>query len=164
MIRKAIGSLIFLAVVVIVILCLVLGKDQVKEIGKEVLEKAEEKLTEQVEEVMEEYGLEVVEIRPAVDLFNDEGGEHQFFCAALVQTNSEKSAEDCAKALKLIFDDAGTMEQTDRKVTDVDVLVHRGVTYRHEDYSEGNYYTVYVYIEDVEDHVDLEALAEKLKG
>ncbi len=161
--RKLIGSLVILVVIVGVILCFVFGKDTVSDVAEKVMDAAKKELTEQIEEKLEEFGVEVVEVKPALGELNDDGGERQFFCAALVQTNSEDSAADCAKALKKVFGDADYMVQTDRKV-EHDLLINKIITYKQKDFSEGNYYTVYVYVEDIEDIVDLDKLEKKIKG
>ncbi len=161
--RKLIGSVVILVVLVGVVLSFILGKDTVTDIAEKVLDAAKEELTEQIEEKLEEHGVKVIEVKPVLGEINDDGGEHQFFCAALVQTNDESSAEDCAKALKNVFGDADYMIQTDRKV-ESDLLTNKSITYKDRDFSEGNYYTVYVYVEDIEDILDLDKLEKKIKG
>ncbi len=163
MIRKLIGSIVILVVILGVILCMILGKDTVSDIAAKVLDAAEEELTAQVQEKLGEFPVEVIEVRPAVGKLNDDGGKYQFYCAALVQATSEDAAEDCAKALNKVFGDADFVIQADRKVDD-DRLEHKSITYKHQDFSEGNYYTVYVYVDDIEDMVDLDKLEDKIKG
>ena len=162
MIRKLIGSIVILLVIVAVILCFVLGKDTVTGIAENVLDAAKEELAEQIEEKLSEYAVEVVELKPVVGKLNDDGGEYQFYCACLVQTSAESSAADCAKALSKIFGESDFVSQTDREV-DAEQLVHKSITYKQKDFSEGNYYTVYVYVDNIEDIIDLDKLAEKIK-
>ncbi len=163
MIRKMIGSVVILVVIVGVILCMVLGKDTVTGIAGNVLEAAKTELTAQIQGKLEEYKLEVVEVKPVVGKLNDEGGKYQFYCAALVRANAESSAEECAKALNKVFGEAGHVSQTGSQV-ESQHLVHKTVTYRQTDFSAGNYYTVYVYVAAIDQIIDLEALTDKLKG
>ncbi len=158
MIRKLVGFVLILSIA----LSVVVGCDVVKDIAGNVLEAAKTELTAQIQSKLEEFKLQVVEVKPLVGKLNDEGGEHQFYCAALVRTNAESSAEDCAKALQKVFGEAGHMAQADSKV-ESEHLVHKTITYKQTDYAEGNYYTLYVYVPAIEDIIDLEALAEKLK-
>lgn len=162
MIRKLLGSCVILVVIVAVILCVVLGKDTVTDIAGGVLAAAKEELGDQIEEKLAEYKVEVVETKTTAGKLNDDGGELQFYCAALIRTNSEKSAKDCAEALKKLFGETGYQIQTE-KVVESEHLVYKTLTYNHEDYSAGNLYTVYVYADDVSEIIDLEAIAEKVK-
>ncbi len=163
MIRKMIGSVVILLVIVGVILCMLLGKDTVTGIAGNVLEAAKEELTVQIQGKLEEYKLEVLEVKPLAGKLNDEGGKYQFYCAALVRTDAESAAEDCAKALKKVFGEAGHMSQIGSQVESAH-LVHKSITYKQTDFEEGNYYTVYVYVGAIDEIIDLEALTEKLKN
>lgn len=162
MVRKLLGSCVILVAIVAVILCVVLGKDTVTDIAGGVLSAAREELGNQIQEKLEEYKVEVVETKTTAGKLNDDGGELQFYCAALIRTNSEESAKDCAEALKKLFGESGYALQTAKTVENKH-LVHKTLSYSHEDYSEGNLYTVYVYSADVSKIIDLEAVAEKLK-
>ena len=162
MIRKLIGSIVIFAVILVVILCFVLGKDTVSGIAENVLDAAKEELAEQIEAKLSEHKVDVIEVKPVVGKLNDEGGEYQFCCAALIRTNSEDSAADCANALRKVFGQAEYMAQTDRNV-ESEHLVHKSIAYTQTDFSEGNYYTVCIYVSAIDDIIDLDALAEKIK-
>lgn len=159
--RKLIGTLVLLIVAVVVVLCLVLGKDTVAEITDSVLDAAKEELSSQIQAKLEEYRVDVLEVKPVIGQLNDDGGKYQFYCAVLIQTNTESNAADCANALQKLFTEAGYCLQTGPEVVS-DSLVYKSITYKQTDYSEGGYYTVYVYIPAVGDKIDLDALAEKL--
>lgn len=136
--------------------------DMVASIAGNVLEAAKEELVTQVESTVEKYKVSIKEVKPLVGKLNDEGGKYQFFCALLVQTNTESNAKECANALGKAFTEAGCAPQTQSNLENKH-LVHKSIAYSTSDFSEGNYYTVYVYTADLSKLVDLNALAEKLK-
>ena len=114
------------------------------EIAGNVAKAAMEELKLQVQTVLEENNLEVIEIKPIMGVLNDDKDSMKFFCAALVTADSTQLLDDCVSALKLVFEDAGLMVQTGRKVSSP-YLVHQELIYDHTDFSAGNYYTIYVY-------------------
>ena len=141
--------------------CVLGGCETVSNIAGNVLEAAGKELANQISATLEEYKVEVIEVKPLVGKLNDEGGEKQFFCAALVKTNSESSAQDCANALKKVFGEAGYAAQSQNAVENGH-LVHKSIVYKHSDYSDGTYYTVYVYNGDLGKIIDLDSLKQKL--
>jgi hypothetical protein len=118
------------------------------EIADNVLEAAREELLEQIQAKVEEYKVNIIETKTAVGKLNDQGGQYQFFCALLIQTNAESSAKDCAEAVAALTGKASYMPQTGSQVVS-EYLVHKTITYDQTDFSAGNYYTVYVYVEDL---------------
>ncbi len=131
---------------VVVLLCsTVAGCSTVGDIAGSVADAAAKELENQLKSTLEKHKVEVVEVKTAFGRLNgEEEKATQFFCAALIKCDSETAAQTCATALDAIFEEAGSMAQTDAKVAH-SALVHKTITYGHTDYSGGNYYTVYVY-------------------
>ena len=139
------------------------GCNDIAAIAENVVKAAKEELVKQVRTTLEQYKVEVVEIKPLVGKLNDEGGQLQFFCAALIKANSEDLVQDCTEAIGKIFGNSGYMKQEGSKV-ESNLLVHKTLQYAHADLSGGNYYTVYVYAADLGGIVDLDAIKAKLEG
>ena len=135
----------------------------VADVADNVLSAAKDELMNQIKEKVEQYKVTVKEMKAAVGTINDEGGKYQFYCAILVQTNEESSAADCADALGVVFGQSGYMAQTGSAV-ESDKLVHKTIAYNTTDFSEGNYYTVYVYVPDITKVVDLQAIQDAITG
>lgn len=131
------------------------------DITANVLEAAKAELENQVKAKIEEYKVTVVETKTAVGNINDADAEHQFFFALLIQTDSEDSAAACADAVGKLFGTSGYMAQSDKAVNS-EYLTKQFLTYNTTDYKEGNYYTVYVYVEDITKVVDIQALKDQL--
>lgn len=149
MIRKMIAVLLAISCAV----GLFAGCGAIGDVADEVLAAAKTELEKQIKAKVEEYKVEVVETKTAVGKINDDG-KYQFYCAMLVKTNAESSAEDCAKAVGKLFGESGYVKQSGSDVVS-DKLVHKTITYEHDDFEEGNYYTIYVYVEDVTKVIDM---------
>ena len=154
MIRKIILIIIILAVIGTV--TGIVSCDKVKKISDSVLSAAKTELEKQIRETMAENKVDIVETKTVFGKLND-AGEYQFFCALLIQTNSEEAAAKCANTASGLFGEASYMAQTDSSV-EHEYLTHKTVTYDHTDFSGGNYYTVYVYAEDMTQIIDLSKL------
>ena len=139
------------------------GCNDVASIAANVVEAAKAELVSQVQNTLEQHKVEVVEIKPLVGKLNEEGGQLQFFCAALVKANSENLVKDCANAIGSMFGNAGYCKQEGSKV-ESDLLVHKSLLYSNTDFSSGNYYTVYVYAADLGSIVNLDAIKAQLEG
>lgn len=140
MIRKVV-SLILVAV----LLCgAFAGCGLVEEIADSVVAAAKQELENQIKAKLEEQKVDAVEMKTAFGKLNDEGGEYQFFGAVLVKTDSQMLPQAAADALAKLFTDAGLVAQTGSKVENAH-LVHKDITYDHSDFSDGTYYTIYVY-------------------
>ena len=137
--------------------CLSGCNDVVGEITDNVLTAAKDELAKQVKEKVKQYKVTIKETKAAAGTLNDEGGKYQFYCAILIQTNEESSAADCANAVGVLFGSSGYVAQSGSMVK-TDKLVHKTITYATTDFSEGNFYTVYVYIADITKIVDFQAL------
>lgn len=122
----------------------------VGEIAGSVADAAMEELENQVRKTLEENKLEVVEFKTAFGKLNDEGSEYQVFIAALVRSEAQAIPQSTADTLAKLFTDAGLLTQTASEV-DSPYLVHKDITFKHSDFSGGNYYVIYAY------HADLAA-------
>ena len=137
--------------------------EAVSDVADNVLTAAKEELMKQIQEKVETYKVTVKETKAAVGTLNDDGGKYQFYCAILVQTNTESSAGDCADALGKVFGESGYDLQTGSAVKS-EHLVHKTLAYDTEDYSGGNFYTVYVYVADITKVVDLNAIKDAISN
>ena len=139
--RKIIA--LFLAAV---LLCgTVSGCAVVGDIAGNVADAAAKELEIQLKATLQKYKVEVVEVKTAFGHLNGEDEKAlQFFCAALIKTESETAAQTCATALDAVFEEAGSMVQAGSQFTH-SALVYKTIQFDHADFSGGNYYTVYVY-------------------
>lgn len=120
--------------------CAVVG-----DIAGNVADAAAKELEKQLKTTLEKYKVEVVEVKTAFGQLNgDDEKALQFFCAALIKSDSETAAQTCATALDALFEEAGSMTQSSNEFTH-SALVHKTIRFDHTDFSEGNYYVVYVY-------------------
>ena len=115
------------------------------------VETGKQKLEQQVKSILEKYEADVVELKTAVGNLSGTEGDVQFFCAALIRTDSTAIAQGCVDALNKVFTDAGLLSQTGSKIESTH-LVHKELTYKRTDFSDGTYYTVYGY------HADLASI------
>ena len=156
--------LIGLVLAVVCIVSLMSSCDGVvADVADNVLTAARDELVAQVKEKVEQYKVTVKETKAAGGKLNDEGGKYQFYCAFLIQTNEESSAADCANAVGALFGESGYVAQTGSAV-ESEHLVHKTITYDTTDFSEGNYYTVYVYVADITKIVDLSEIQNAISG
>lgn len=144
MIRKVV-SLILAALM----LCgMFAGCNAVGDIAGNVADAAMKELENQVKASLEKNKVNVVELKTAVGHLNDSGSKLQFFCAALVKSESAAVPEAAAEAMDAVFEKAGVIVQTGSKV-ESEYLVHKDITFKHSDFSDGTYYVIYVYISDM---------------
>lgn len=151
--RKVIAFVLMLACLAC---CFAGCGEAVSDVADSVLSAAKTELENQIKAKIEEYKVTVVETKTAIGQLSDTG-KYQFYCAILVQTNSESAADDCAKGVGKLFGTSGYMKQTGSEVKS-DLLVKKSITYKQTDFSEDNYYTVYVYVEDMTKIIDLSGL------
>ena len=143
--RKSISLILIVALLA----CLFSGcGEKANEIADSVKKAAMDELEAQVKATLEEHKLEVIELKTGFGKLNDNGGELQFFCAALIRTDSTAIAQGCVDALNKVFTDAGILSQNASKI-ESGYLVHKELLYKHTDFSDGTYYTVYGYHKDL---------------
>lgn len=126
------------------------GCSTVSEIAGNVMAAATAELENQVKAALQEHKVEVIELETAIGNLNgDDEKALQFFCAALITTESETAAQTCADALGKLFEKSGAMVQTGSKV-ESQYLVHKELVYDFTEFADGKvYYTVYVYSSDI---------------
>jgi hypothetical protein len=120
----------------------------VGEIAGNVADAAMKELENQVKATLEKNKVNVVELKTAIGKLNDEGSEMQFFCAALVKSDTDTVVNGAAEAMGAVFEKSGVLVQTGSKV-ESEYLVHKDITFKHSDFSDGTYYVIYVYISDM---------------
>ena len=153
---------LFLAIFMTLSLCACGGT--AGQIADSVLDAAMAELKNQVKSLLEQNKLEVVEIKTAFDKLNDESSKYQFFIGALVKSNATSVPQSTADTMAKIFSDAGLTAQSGSSLENSH-LVHKDITFKHTDFSEGNYYVIWGYAADLTVELpDLSALIEATKG
>ena len=159
--KRKLLSLI-LAVAMVLSLCGCGGK--AGEIAGNVMDAAMKELKNQMQQLLEENKLEVVEMKTAFGKLNDDGGKYQFFIAALVKSNSASIPQSTADNMAKLFSDAGLAVQT-AAVFENSHLLHKNITFKQADFSDGNYYVIWGYAADLSiDLPDLSSLIETTIG
>ena len=153
---------LFLAVFMTLSLCACGGT--AGQIADSVMEAAATELKNQVRQLLEQNKLEVVEIKTAFGKLNDDGGKVQFFIAALVKSNSTAVPQSTADTMDKLFSQAGLNPQSESALAHAH-LVHKTITFKHTDFSAGNYYVIWGYAADLSIELpDLSQLIETTVG
>ena len=127
------------------LLCFSGCSDVVGEIAGNVADAAAKELEAQIKETVEEYKVEVIEIKSAVGkLDNGVESSQQFFCGVLVRSNSDALPQAATVTLGKIFDEAGCHPWHKSEI-DNDHLVNKTLTFKHTDFSGGDYYLIWGY-------------------
>ena len=159
--KRRIFSL-FLAVCMTLSLCACGGT--AGQIADSVMEAAATELKNQVRQLLEQNKLEVVEIKTTFGKLNDDGGKYQFFIAALVKSNGTAVPQSTADAMNKLFSEAGLTAQTESALHNSHLL-HKTITFKHDDFSAGNYYVIWGYAADLSISLpDLSELIETTVG
>lgn len=116
-------------------------------IASSVADAAMKELEVQVKAALEEHKLEVIEIKTAFGKLNDTA-DNQYFVSALVRTEKTDLIDASLAGLKYVFTDVGCVSETDSKI-DSEYLVHKDLSYSRTDFTDGTYYTVYAYYDDI---------------
>ena len=116
-------------------------------IAGNVAQAAMDELEKQIKQSLEENKLEVVEIKSAFGALNG-SGESQFFCAALIKSDATVFPQAAADNLSKLFTDAGLMQQTGSQIQS-GYLEHKDLSFKHSDFSDGTYYVIFAYHEDL---------------
>lgn len=122
--------------------------ETVDKIADSVIQAAKDELVAQVKLALEENKLEVIEIKTGFGKLNDDGSDMQLFVAALVRTEKTDIIEASLAAPAKVFTDTGILPETDSAI-DSEHLVHKDLSYARTDFSDGTYYTVYAYYDDL---------------
>lgn len=118
------------------------------QIADSVMDAAMKELKNQVTALLEKNKLEVVELKTTFGQLNDAGSDYQFFIAALVRSNSTAVPQSTADTMAKLFTDAGLTAQSASRLEN-GYLVHKDITFKHTDYSAGNYYVIWGYAGDL---------------
>ena len=121
--------------------------ETVSEIAGNVADAAKAELEKQVKATLEKNKLDVIEMKTVFGKLNEDGSQ-QFFCAALIRSNATDIPRAAVDAIGKLVTEAGLLEQTGSKV-ESDLLIHKEIVFKHSDFSEGNYYVIYAYHEDL---------------
>ncbi len=140
--------LIKTAIFVLVLSLILSSCGRVGQIADSVLDAAAAELKNQVKQVLEENKLQVIEIKTAFGKLNDSGSKYQFFIAALVKSDATGIPNAAADGMNKIFTEAGLNEQTTPNLVNSH-LVHKEITFKHTDYTEGEYYVIWGYMGDL---------------
>lgn len=144
--------------VFILVLCLLLslvGCGVAGEIAGNVADAAMKELENQVKATFEKYKVNVIDLKTAVGKLNGTSGDLQFFCAALIESDSDAIPQSVADALDKIFHDAGITVQTDSKVEN-SYLEHKELTFKYDNFGDGKtYYAVWCYTDKLPELSDI---------
>lgn len=148
-------SMIYLLALILLLSCLTGCSEAMGEIAGNVTEVAKAELEAQVKAAFEKYKVEVIEFKPILGKLNGSDGTIQFFCAALVQSDSEAVPQDVADTLSKLFHDAGLTVQTGTKIESA-YLEHKELSYKFSGFQDGKtYYTVWCYTDKIPSLSDL---------
>ena len=153
--KRSLFALLLIAVIVFSIR----GCGKLGQIFGKVTNAAVKELKNQVQQILEDRQLDVVEIKTAYGKLNDEGSKYQFFIAALVRADSESAPQSTANAIGKLFSQAGCTTQSESQLNNAH-LIHKGITFKHTDFSEGDYYVIWAYAADLS--IDLPDLGKLL--
>ena len=130
------------------------------DIAGNVADVAMKELENQVKATFEKYKVDVIELKPVVGKLSGTSGDIQFFCAALVESDSEAVPQSVADALSKIFHDAGITVQTGSKV-ESPYLEHKELSFKYDGFGDGKtYYAVWCYTDKLPSLEDLKDLKE----
>ncbi len=119
--------------------------DVVSGIAGNVADAALKELENQIKATVAEYKVDVVEIKSAVGQLNNESdSDLQFFCGVLVRSNSDALPNRSAEALEGLFERSGITAQTGSRI-ESDLLTNKAISFKHTDFSTGDYYMIWVY-------------------
>ena len=157
-------SRIYLLALILLLSCLTGCSEAMGEIAGNVTEVAKAELEAQVKAAFEKYKVEVIEFKPILGKLNGSDGTIQFFCAALVQSDSEAVPQDVADTLSKLFHDAGLTVQTGTKIESA-YLEHKELSYKFSGFQDGKtYYTVWCYTDRLPTLEDLKNLVPSESG
>lgn len=153
--KRSLFALLLIAVIVFSIR----GCGKLGQIFGKVTGAAVKELKNQVQELLEDKQLDVVEVKTAYGKLNDDGSKYQFFIAALVRAESDSVPQSTANTIGKLFSDAGFAVQSESALNH-EYLLHKGITFKHTDFSAGDYYVIWAYAADLS--IDLPDLGQIL--
>ena len=143
---------------VICLLCALAGcSDVAGEIAGNVAEAAKKELENQIKLTFEKYQTEILDMKSAMGALSD-SGDTQFFCAVLVQSESDTIPQSAANTLSKLFHDAGISIQTGAQIENT-YLQNKTLTYKYEAFDDSKtYYTVWFYTDRLPTLEDLKSM------
>ena len=115
------------------------------EIAGNVADAAKKELENQIKLTFEKYKVEIIEFKSAFGKISNSDEETQFFCAALITSESDAVPTSIAENLEKLFHDAGITVQTSGAIEN-SYLVNKSLSYKFEGFGDGKtYYTVWCY-------------------
>ena len=96
-----------------------------------------------LENALSKVDIEVIESRSVCGKLNGNGNGMNFFAAVLVKADPE-ALDACIADLSSTHEVVEYICQNNKKIA-VRYLEHASLTYSHADYTDGEYYTVYIY-------------------
>lgn len=128
------------------------------EIAGNVADAAKAELEKQIKATFETYKVEILDMKTAAGKLNGSSEDVQFFCAVLVQSDSDAIPKAIAENLKKLFHDAGIATQSGSEVDNA-YLEHKQLTYKSGIMAEDKtYYTVWCYTDKLPTLEDLKNL------
>lgn len=149
----------------VLILCGLTGcGEAVGEIAGNVAEAAQAELETQVKAAFEKYKVDIIELKTAIGKLNGTSGDIQFFCAALVQSDSDAIPQDVADSLSKLFHDAGLDFQTGSQIENK-YLEHKELRFKFSDFDASQtYYVVWCYTDKLPSLTGSESAPETTPG
>jgi hypothetical protein len=138
------------------------------EIAGNVADAAKKELENQIKLTFEKYKVDILDMKTAAGKLNGTTGDNQFFCAVLVQSDSDAIPQSVADTLGKLFHDAGIQVQTGNEI-ESEYLEHKTLEYKFTGFDSGKtYYTVFCYTDRIPTLSDLQnmitAIATEAKG
>lgn len=148
-------------VLVLTLLASLAGCSEVAgDIAGNVADAAKKELENQIKQTFETYKIEILDMKSAVGKLNGEGGDIQFFCAVLVQSDSPAIPQSAADTLSKLFHDAGIAVQSGAEIEN-SYLQHKELRFKQE--GDGKtHYTVWFYTDRLPTLDDLKELKSSL--
>ena len=129
------------------------------EIAGNVAEAAKTELEKQVKAAFEKHKMSVLELKSSLGKLNGDEGELQFFCAVLVQSDTDLMPNSVADSLKLMFTDTGVKVQESNTI-ESEYLEHKELSFKYDKFEEGKtYYMVYCYSDQIPSLEDIQQMA-----
>lgn len=146
-------------VLALLMLCALAGCGEVAgDIAGNVADAAMKELENQIKQTFETYKIEILDMKSAVGKLNGTEGDMQFFCAVLVQSDSDALPQSAANTLSKLFHDAGIQIQSGTEIESA-YLEHKELSYKFSSFSNGKtYYTVWFYTDRLPSLEDLKEL------
>ncbi len=118
-------------------------------LSQQAAQAAADTLKNQVVSLVNQHKVEVVEVKTAFGTIAEKADfGTEFLVAVLIRTESETAAQACAQALETVLKTTGYAVQEGQEI-ELELLCFQELSYDHEDFSDGTYYTVYGYIPSV---------------